>query len=467
MRALPPFWKHLLTVLSGSVAAQALPILAAPLITRLCRPADLGQFGVWYGVVAIAAVAATLRMENAMIIDHAPARQRLCFGVVAWSAGWLAALLTLAAAAARAAGWTTLPWSGVLTLGAAAWLTAGMQTTLAYAASHNAFAPAAKAKIWAAGGVALSQLALLAAGAGAVALPAGQLLGLATGLAAARLLLRPPSPRARRTLARLCRLAHRSLKRLRLPAHQPLPHLRQLAWLPRTSLCALARRLRRSALPTPAQRRYLHAHRAFWRYALPSNVLNAAIGPLPLLLIGARHGALAAGLFALTQRVLAAPVSLLAASVQEVFKRESVRQYQNSGNCRPAWRHAARVLLLLGLLPSLLLLLAAPPLFAFAFGAPWRAAGELAQILAPLYFLNFIASPLSYVFFVAGRQKIELAWQLALFAMTLAVFAAPLTLHQSVAAYASGYSLLYLVYLHMSYRYALDRDPAGRLHAAR
>ncbi|MYM92122.1 oligosaccharide flippase family protein, partial [Rugamonas sp. FT82W] len=209
------------------------------------------------------------------------------------------------------------------------------------------------------------------------------------------------------------------------------------------------------------------AHRAFWRYALPSNMLNAAIGPLPLLLIGARHGALAAGLFALTQRVLAAPVSLLAASVQEVFKRESVRQYQNSGDCRPAWRHAARVLLLLGLLPSLLLLLAAPPLFAFAFGAPWRAAGELAQILAPLYFLNFVASPLSYVFFVAGRQKIELAWQLALFALTLAVFAAPLTLHQSVAAYAAGYSLLYLVYLHMSYRYALDRDPAGRLHAVR
>ncbi|WP_229219584.1 oligosaccharide flippase family protein [Duganella sp. BJB1802] len=269
-----------------------------------------------------------------------------------------------------------------------------------------------------------------------MALPAGQLLGLATGLAAARLLLRPPSSRTR---------ARRPLVRLRL----------------------LARRLRRGALPTPAQRRYLHAHRAFWRYALPSNVLNAAIGPLPLLLIGARHGALAAGQFALTQRVLAAPVSLLAASVQEVFKRESVRQYQNSGNCRPAWRHAARVLLLLGFLPSLLLLLAAPPLFAFAFGAPWRAAGELAQILAPLYFLNFIASPLSYVFFVAGRQKIELAWQLALFAMTLAVFAAPLTLHQSVAAYATGYSLLYLVYLRMSYRYALDRDPAGRLHAAR
>jgi O-antigen/teichoic acid export membrane protein len=435
MQALPIFWRHLLTVLSGSLAAQALPILAAPVITRLCRPEDLGAFSIWFGVIAIAAIAATLRMENAMIIDHRRPRQRICFGVVGWSASWLAVLLTLAAAIARLTGLTGMSWFGVLTLGLGAWLTATMQTTLAYAASHNAFAPAAKARVWAAGGIALSQLGLLAAGVGAGALLAGQLLGLAAGLAAARRLLKPPSTRQ--------------------PRRRPWRWLRRLsrhgaAWL----------------LPTPVQRRYLDTHRAFWHFSLPANLLNAAVGQLPVLIIGARHGAQAAGLFALTQRVLAAPISLLAASVLEVFKRESVRQFQTSGNCRPAYLHALRVLLLLGCGPSLLLVLASPALFAFAFGENWRGAGELAQILAPLYFLNFIASPLSYVFFVAGRQKIELVWQIALFLMTLAVFAMPLTLKQSVIGYTVGYSLLYLLYLQMSYRYALDRDGARRLHAA-
>jgi O-antigen/teichoic acid export membrane protein len=436
---LPPFWQHLLTVLSGSLAAQALPILAAPLITRWCRPQDLGAFGVWYGVVAIAAVAATLRMENAMIIDHRRPRQRICFGVVAWSAGWLAVLLTLGAAIARLAGWTGMSWLGVLTLGAAAWLTAVMQTTLAYAASHNAFGAAAKAKVWAAGGIAAAQLCLLLAGAGAAALLAGHLAGLALGLLAARRLLAPPSPSSAPWAA---------------PSAPPSPHARWRHWM------AVWR-------PTPLQRRYLIKHRAFWHFSLPANLLNAAVGQLPLLIIGARHGALAAGLYALTLRVLAAPISLLAASVLEVFKRESVRQFQNDGNCRPAYLHALRVLLLLGCLPSLVLLLASPALFSFVFGPAWRGAGELAQILAPLYFLNFIASPLSYVFFVAGRQKIELVWQVALFAMTIAAFAAPLTLKQSVLAYTVGYSLLYLLYLQMSYRYALNRDvPGRRLHAA-
>jgi O-antigen/teichoic acid export membrane protein len=446
---LPTFWKHLLTVLGGSLAAQALPIAAAPFITRLCTPAELGAFSVWFGVVAIAAVAATLRLENAMVVDHARIRQRLGFGVIAWSAGWLAVLITAALAAARLLGWTHMPWAGVLTLGVAAWLTATMQTTLAYAASHNAFAPAARARIVAAGGVAGSQLALLAlvawllpqhADAGALALLAGQLLGLALGLYAARRLLRLPlrtGPGPRAWALTLVRFARR-----------------------------LLRRGSRALLPNAAQRRYLHRHRALWHFTLPSNLLNAAVGQLPLLLIGARHGAMAAGLFALTQRVLAAPISLLAASVLEVFKRESVRQYQELGNCRRAYVHALRVLLALGIAPALLLWAAAPKLFAFAFGADWRGAGELAQLLAPLFFLNFVASPLSYVFFVAGRQKIELLWQVALFAVTVTAFAAPLTLAHNVLAYTIGYSLLYLVYLQLSYRYALNSPSGRRLHVA-
>jgi O-antigen/teichoic acid export membrane protein len=459
--ALPTFWKHLLTVLGGSLAAQALPIAAAPFITRLCTPAELGAFSVWFGVVAIAAVAATLRLENAMVVDHARIRQRLGFDVVAWSAGWLAVSITAALAAARLLGFTHMPWTGVLTLGVAAWLTATMQTTLAYAASHNAFAPAARARIVAAGGVAGSQLALLAllawllpqhAGAGALALLAGQLLGLGVGLYAAR---------------RLLRLPLRAVPGTRDPASRtgpPISGRRASALL----LVRLARRLLRrgpqALLPNAAQRRYLHRHRALWHFTLPSNLLNAAVGQLPLLLIGARHGAMAAGLFALTQRVLAAPISLLAASVLEVFKRESVRQYQELGNCRRAYVHALRVLLALGIAPALLLWVAAPGLFALAFGADWRGAGQLAQVLAPLFFLNFVASPLSYVFFVAGRQKIELLWQVALCVVTVAAFAAPLTLAHNVLAYTIGYSLLYLVYLQLSYRYALNRTPGRRLH---
>jgi len=34
-----PFWKHVTTVLMGSVVAQVTPLLMAPVITRICTPA--------------------------------------------------------------------------------------------------------------------------------------------------------------------------------------------------------------------------------------------------------------------------------------------------------------------------------------------------------------------------------------------------------------------------------------------
>jgi O-antigen/teichoic acid export membrane protein len=293
-------------------------------------------------------------------------------------------------------------------IGLGTWLTAYTQTTLAYATSHKAFGKAARAKVWGAATIALSQLVLLYFGAGEFGLLAGQLIGLTAGLFAANLLLRPPSPRL--TL----RLDH-------------------------------------------AATTYLLRHQKFWRFSLPSNLLNALVGQMPLFLIGMRHGALAAGLYALTNRVLAAPVSLLAASVLEVFKRESVQDFETVGNCRRAYRYTFKALSLLGLGPAVVLLLFSPQLFAFAFGDNWRPAGELAQILAPLCFLNFIASPLSYVFFVTGRQKVDLLWQVALFLMTLCAFLAPGTLRQNVLWYTIGYSMLYLVYLRMSYECSGNR----------
>ena len=405
------YWKHVITVLGGALGAQALPLLAAPFITRMCTPAEMGAFSVWFGIVAVASIGATLRLEAAMILDHDPAHQASCFSVVAWSAMMTAVLLTGVAVGARLLGAPIaggLSWAALLTLGVATWITAYMQTTLAYATSHNQFGKAAKAKVWGAGSIAAAQVGLLLLGAGGAALLAGQLIGLAAGLAAATLLLRPPRP--------------------------------QLSWK-----------------PDAAQRRYLMRHQAFWRFSLPSNLLNVLVGQLPLFMIGAKHGALAAGLYAITQRVLSAPVALLASSVLEVFKRQSVQDFKAHGNCRDAYRYTFKALALLGLGPSLVLLLFSPQLFAWVFGENWRPAGELAQILAPLYFLNFIASPLSYVFFVAGKQKVDLLWQIALFAMTVTVFLLPGSLHQSLAWYAIGYSLLYLLYLHMSWQCSQSR----------
>ncbi|MGZ5802432.1 MAG: lipopolysaccharide biosynthesis protein, partial [Burkholderiaceae bacterium] len=354
-----PFWKHVITVFTGSLAAQIMPLLMAPVITRMCAPEEMGAFGVWYGLISIASIAATLRLEAAMILDHGTEEQRTCFSVVAYFASVFALAITLSGLLARALGLPAashISWFGMMSIGIGTWLTAYMQTTLAYAASCNAFALAAKARVLSAGTIIAGQAALLLLGIGANALFAGQIIGLAVGLAAATHLLSPPRPRL-------------------------------------------------TTFPIDQQWNYLRKHQAFWRFALPASLLNAVCAQLPLLFIGARHGGSAAGLFALTLRVLGVPVSLLAVSVLEVFKRQSVLEYQTVGNCKNCYLSTFRILLCLGIGPTLIIFFFAPALFAIVFGSSWRPAGDMARVLAPLYFFNFIASPLSYVFYVAGKQK--------------------------------------------------------------
>jgi O-antigen/teichoic acid export membrane protein len=407
------FWKNVTTVLAGAAGGQALPLLVAPLITRLCTPAGMGAFSVWLGVITVSSTVATLRLETAMVLDHEQRQQATCFGVVAWCATLVAVGLTVVVATARVLGLPALrgmSWFELCSIGVAGWLAAYTQTLLAHAASHKLFGKAAQAKVLRGGVIAVGQLGLLYAGLDGAALMAGQLIGLAAGLWAAQLLLSPPAPHFALTLDR-------------------------------------------------EARGYLVKHQAFWRFSLPSSLLNTLVGQLPLFMIGMHHGALAAGLFALTQRVLSAPSAFVASSVLEVFKREAVHQFESAGNCREVYRATFKALSLLAVPPALILLLFAPRLFGWVFGPAWQAAGELARILAPLCYLNFIASPLSYVFFVAGRQKMELLWQVALFLMTASVFLAPATLQQSVLAYAIGRSVLYLVYLAMSYQCALNGRP--------
>lgn len=410
----PLFWRQAATVLTGTVAAQALPLLAAPLITRLCAPADLGAFSVWMGVVAIAATVATLRLEAAMILDHGTGDQKTCFGVVAYSSTVLAIAMTLGAVLARL--WNVpqvqhMTWFGLTTIGVATWLTAYNQTVLAYATSNHAFGKAALAKVCGAGMVALGQVVLLLAGAGGNALVAGQVIGLACGMTAAIYLLSPPQAGI-------------------------------------------------ALVPTVLQRNYLRKHASFWRFSLPGGLLNAVAGRIPLFLIGIKYGLPAAGLFALTERMLNAPLSLLAASVLEVFKRQSVHEYQTLGNCEHAFRSTFKALVVLGCAPALLILAFAPSLCAWIFGEPWREAGDFARILAPLYFVSFVASPLSYVFFVAGQQKVELMWQIALFITTITVFLAPVTLTEVLRNYTIAYSALYLVYLFLAFKYARNAAAA-------
>ncbi|KZO00018.1 lipopolysaccharide biosynthesis protein [Pseudobacillus badius] len=112
------------------------------------------------------------------------------------------------------------------------------------------------------------------------------------------------------------------------------------------------------------------------------------------------------GFYSLTIRVAAMPISLISASVAQVFLSEIAELHAEGRSFLPVVKKVLILLAGIGILPVVLLVIAGPWGFALVFGEKWRMAGELSQILAFGYYAKFVVSPLSVVFFV--KQKVKL-----------------------------------------------------------
>ncbi len=381
MRRLLPqsaYARNVLTLMTGTTLAQAIPIAISPILTRLYSPEEFGRFALYMAVASIASVLVTGRYELAILL---PRRDKDALHIAALamvlsaaiSAVLLLVVLFFAQPIAALLGDAALaPW---LYWVPASTLLLGLYQSLNYWSNRKAqYKRLAISRTVQSGSVALAQLGSGYAGSGAVGLVGGQITGqvLATSV-----------------LARLIwREDHRAIQALR-----PLRGL------------ALARK-------------YIN----FPKYLIVAHGFNTASGQMPVLLLSALFNTAAAGFFTLTQRVMAAPMSLIANALGDVFRQEASQAYIHQGQCKVIYQKTFKRLLLISVVPFTIFFFAAPALFSWVFGEQWRVAGEYAQILTPMAFLQFITSPLSSMYMIAEKQKIDLLWQICLLTLVAASF---------------------------------------------
>lgn len=162
----------------------------------------------------------------------------------------------------------------------------------------------------------------------------------------------------------------------------------------------------------------------FPTFLLSAHLLNAIALHSPPIILALYFNEAQVGFFALTQRAIMLPVSIVSRSIGDVFRQKAADQYQNTGNCRKIYWQTMLGLLAIGLAPFLILVFLSPWLFQFVFGPEWTTAGEYAQILAILFLFQFISAPLNNMFLIAEKQKLELLWQIIFFlSSTVSIFA--------------------------------------------
>lgn len=361
-----------LTLMAGGAAAQALPLLLGPWLTRLYTPEEFGQYTLFFALAANLGVVACARYDFAMPLarDEAEARDllALCLRVLAG----VVSLTVPLAIAAGLMGWFVL-WMWLPLAVAASGL---VQCLTMWATRAQRFPQLSLARFTQFGGASLLQLGAGLLHAGAWGLVAGPV---ASAAAAAGWMVRPA----------------------------PLGGWRSLWRVPAAALRAVANRYREFPL--------LNTPHAF---------AGALQDTAAVALLVAWTGEAEAGFWGLALRYLKAPATLVGGAVSQALYPKLVHSAPAE-----ARRAVRRVMLLLALVavPLVLVLLAAgPALFAGLFGEPWRGAGELARALAPYIGVHFVASPLSVVTLAWRQQQWALKVALTGQALFLAALAAGL-----------------------------------------
>lgn len=343
-------------LVGGTAGAQALMVLAAPLLTRLYSPDDFGLLAVFTAILALFGVIAAGRYELAIPLpesDQEAANLTLLgFVLVVLTSAVTFAVFLLwpqpIADALNAPSLASYLWLipfGVFFLGC-------YEVFSKWAIRCKQFSTIARTRILQTIGTLVVQLgafklgvpALLGGHAGGQGLGAG-------GLALSAF---------RRPELRQCSLA---------------------------GMCQQAVR-----------------HHRFPLYSAWTALFNTASLQLAPLMLVAFYGTSVAGLYALTLRILSIPTTLIGNAVGSVFM-SSASEAHRKGSLKDLVSRLHSRLSIIGALPFAFLFLFGPDIFELLFGPVWRESGVYAQWMAPWIYFHFQWVPLSSVAIVLEQQR--------------------------------------------------------------
>ena len=195
----------------------------------------------------------------------------------------------------------------------------------------------------------------------------------------------------------------------------------------------------------------------FAKFYIPGQFINTLTGQLPILMLTYKFGIYEVGLFSLTERVLGVPLTFLGNSFKDVFKQRAAEEYRTTGNCLDIYKKTMYALLGLSIIPFVLLFIGAPFLFTWVFGSEWYEAGVYARILCLMYLINFLCLPTSWMFVIAEKQKLELIWQFIFSVLTVGPLIAGImtgSVKETLIYFCIGRSIAYLIHIFLTYRIA-------------
>lgn len=376
MKSHSNFKGDVLRLASGAGVAQAIVLLASPVLTRLYAPETFGVAAIFASVVSIMGVIACLRYEFAIVLPEDDAE----------GANLLAASLLISVA-------TTL---------VVAWLVFGFGEALANIAGMPALVPFLwmlpvaifvhgcfqALSFWNIRNRSFTHLSAARIGASFTS-NSGMIVAGLSGHATSGTMI------AANIAGQFMATAFLALRMFRDYGSDLKKHF---SW---ETLTRLAGR-----------------YRKFPMFSTWAALMSAASWSLPVFLLAGFFSSSTAGLYVLGLRVLQAPMSLIGSAIAQVFHQRAAEAHREN-RLGSLVGSLSTWLVVVTLCPIMILGVSGTDLFTVVFGIEWAQAGLYVQILSAWAFVWFITSPLSNIVGVVDKQEQGLQWQVAVFTSRL------------------------------------------------
>lgn len=143
----------------------------------------------------------------------------------------------------------------------------------------------------------------------------------------------------------------------------------------------------------------------FPKYMTFSGLLQTTSQQVVPIIFSFLFNAAVVGFFSLANRMLRVPNIVLTSSIGNVFRNDAIDSIRNHGHCMALYMATLRKLTMLSLPIYFILWIVSPYLFIIFFGKDWESSGYFARIICVMLALDFVASPLSTLFYVINKQK--------------------------------------------------------------
>ncbi|MBT4036281.1 MAG: oligosaccharide flippase family protein [Candidatus Marinimicrobia bacterium] len=165
-----------------------------------------------------------------------------------------------------------------------------------------------------------------------------------------------------------------------------------------------------------------------------------------------------AGEFALMQRVLVIPIFFIGQAFGQIYYKHIVAERHKTGFGLKSYRNAIALLSISGVVIFVPLYFFGIDFIDVFLGGKVEDISTYVKILAPMFFIRYIANPLSMTLNAFERQELNMIWQVTLFASIVAVFLVSNLLNydltQLLRIYSVVVSIMYTIQIVLSFKIA-------------